>query len=506
MHYVEIPWTTQTTLPLLALLQLLPLALAVLMAVIRKHRIVFPIGVIGGITVFLLTIAIYASFDHNSTAMQFAEQYKILGAFHYHAAVDGISVLFTMLTAFLTFLVVLYGRARQLGPAWRFLVLVFAVESTLMSQFLAVDLLWYTLASSTQLILVGYLLWRWTTSVDSDLAFARYLQFMGVGSVLLLAGVILLGWNHSDVTGGRWSFELYELAKTPIQPEYRSVIFFLVFYGLGIRIPLFPLHGWLPLTAEHGTVAVAPVFLLGLKTGIYGLLRFVFPLMHEAVIRWHEFVVAFSVAGVFYAAILALMQVNLRRLLAYAVVSHTGILIIGLFSLGPTAFQGGVLLSINFGLAITGLLFMTGFVFSRTGTVLLTRLGGLFDRLPLIGATFLIAGLSIVGMPGTPGFDAVHLVLEAAIERFGTVVTITAALGNVAAAGFLLRAFQRVFLAQRQKGEKLDVATAQPLETIIAVTLTAVLLINGFFSEPWLELIETSVEGMSKLYLPVDGQ
>ncbi len=502
MVYEEILWTAQAELPLLALLQLLPLALAILFLFIRNHRVVFPIGVAGAAAELLLAVQIYARFDHTTTALQFAERFRILGAFYYHAAVDGIAVLFILLTALLTFMVVLYGRVRPLKPAWRFQALVFAVASALMSQFATVDLLWFTLASAVQLMLVGYLLWGWATSPDKDLALTRYLQFMGIGLVLLLAGCVLLGWNHSDVTGGGWSFDLYALAKAPIQPTYQSAIFFLVFYGLAIRIPLFPLHGWLPLTAEHGTVAVAPVFLLGLKTGIYGLLRFVFPLMSEAVKQWHEFVVAFAVAGIFYAAVLALMQVNLRRLLAYAVVSHTGILIIGLFSLGHTAFQGGTLLSVNFGLAIAGLLFMTGFVFSRTRTMLLARLGGLFDRLPVIGIAFLVAGLSIIGMPGTPGFDAVHLVLEAAIERFGTLVTIAAALGNVAAAGFLLLAFQRAFLAHHDQGTKLAVEPAKALERLIAITIIAVLLIAGFYSEPWLDLIEKSLVGLSAMYGP----
>jgi len=500
MYYVEILWRTQSSLPLLALLQLLPMGLALLMVLMKRQKSVFPVSVAGGLAVFLLTIAVYGHYDHSSKAMQLAEKYQFFGAFHYHAAVDGVSVLFTLLTGFLTLVILLYGRVRRMEPTWRFTALVFAIESTLMSQFVAVDLLWFALASFIQLALIGYLLKGWTTSVSGEQALNRYLQFMGVGAVLLLASVMLLGWNHSDVTGGRWSFELYELAKAPIHPQYQSAIFFLFFYGLAIRIPLFPLHGWLPSIAEHGTVAVAPIFLLGLKVGIYGLYRFVFPLMHEAVMRWHEYVVAFSVAGVFYAAVLALMQVNMRRLLAYAVVSHTGILIIGLFSLGYHAFEGGILLSVNFGLAIAGLLFMTGFIYSRTQTLLLSRLGGLFDRLPLVGTAFLIAGLSIIGMPGTPGFDSVHLVLEAAIERFGTLVTVMAALGNVVAAGFLLLAFQRAFLAQSEKGSQMEVAPATGLERIIAISVIAVLLITGFYSEPWLELVETSLEELGNLY------
>jgi NADH-quinone oxidoreductase subunit M len=281
-----------------------------------------------------------------------------------------------------------------------------------------------------------------------------------------------------------------------VAPALSSLTFFLLFYGLAIRTPLFPLHGWLPMVAEHGNVAVGPVFLLGLKVGIYGLVRFVFPLLPEAVDRWNVYVVAFAAAGIFYAALLALMQTNLRRLLAYAVVSHTSVLVIGLFSLGTAAFQGAVMLSANFGLAIAGLLFMTGCVYSRMRTTQLDKLGGLFDRLPMIGIAFFIAGLSIVGMPGTPGFDAVHLMLEAAIDRFGALVTIAAALGNVAAAAFLLWAFQRAFLAPASAEATAKIPPATWPERVIAGVVILVLLGAGFYSEPWLEVTDAPLSAL----------
>jgi len=160
-----------------------------------------------------------------------------------------------------------------------------------------------------------------------------------------------------------------------------------------------------------------------------------------------------------------------------------------------------VMLSVNFGLAITTLLFMLGFVYRRTHTLLMARLGGLFDHIPLIGIAFLIGGLAIVGMPGTPGFNAVHLTLEAAIHRFGALVTIAAALGNVAAAGFLLWAFQRSFLAPQDETQAaLKVEPTSPVEKLIAGVMILVMLSAGFYSEPWLGLIENSLEGLNTLY------
>jgi NADH-quinone oxidoreductase subunit M len=244
-------------------------------------------------------------------------------------------------------------------------------------------------------------------------------------------------------------------------------------------------------------VAIAPSLLLGVKVGIYGMLRFLLPLTAEAVLEWQNFIVAFAMTGVFYAAILAFLQTNLRRLLSFAVVSHTSLIVIGLFTLHPAGLAGAMLLSVNFGLAVTVMLFMVGFVFRRTRSTDLPKLGGLFERIPFIAVAFLIGGLSIVGMPGTPGFDAAHLVLEAAMERFGALSTVAAALGNVAAAGFLLYAFQKAFLAPTAEGT--DVAQVErtlPMEYVVGGIAVLVLLAAGFYFEPWLDLIEPALSAL----------
>jgi NADH-quinone oxidoreductase subunit M len=484
-------------------LQLLPLAAAGVMLMLRSSRWAVAVALVAAAAELLVALDLYRLYDQSSAAMQFAEHYRFIGPFAYHAAADGLTVLFVLLNAVLSLLVVIYSWARGLAPLPRVLLMVFVVEAALMSLLVTVDLLWFLLMSALQLLPVGYLLWRWATSPAKDMMLIRFLQFMSTGLLLLLGGTLMLGWNYADATGAGWSFDLYQLGSVGVSTPIRSLVFFLLFYGLAIRTPLFPLHGWLPLVAEHGSIAVAPVFLLGLKTGIYGLLRYVLPLMPEAVLQWQPFIVAFAVTGVFYAALLAILQDNLRRLLAFAVVSHTSVLVVGLFSLGELSFEGSVMLTVNFGLAIAGLTFMSGMVYRRTGTMLLDRLGELFDRMPVIGIAFLVAALSIVGMPGTPGFDAVHLVLEDAMHRFGALVTTAAALGNVVAAGFLLLAFQRAFLAPRPDG----VPPPRPvppsaLERLVAAAVTLVLLGTGFFSEPWLELTERSVEGLTALFPP----
>lgn len=495
----EILWSAQSNFPLLATLQLFPLVAMGATLLLHNSRLLFPLALGAALVELLLAVSLYHNFDIGSSRFQFAEHAQLLGPIAYHAAVDGLGVIFVLLTALLSLLVILYGRIRIFEPQSRFFAVLFAVEAALISSVVTVDLLWFVLLSALQLLPVSYLLHRWSTSPDKQLALNRFLQFMGTALLLLFAGTIMLGWQLADANGGHWSFDLFTLAAQPVSGALQSAIFFLLFYGLAVRIPIFPLHGWLPTIAEHGTVAIGPVFLIGLKTGIYGLLRFVLPLLPEAVMQWHNYVVAFAVTGVFYAALLALMQRNLRRLLAFAIISHSGVLIIGIFSLNHAAFQGSIILSINFGLAAAGLLFMSGMVFQRTGTLLLEQLGGMFDRIPLIGITFFMAGLSIIGMPGTPGFDSVHLVLEASIHRYGALLTIAAALGNVVAAGFLLWAFQRAFLAPRPE-QMPEIRPVNAAEIAVAGTVLITLLVTGFHSEPWLELVDMSLTNLSNLY------
>ncbi len=500
MPYNEIHWSLHASLPLLGLLQLFPAALALAIALLRNKSGLFLLGIMGSILHLFLAITLVADFNPQTATLQYAERIQLYGPFQYHAAVDGVGALFALLTSFMTLMIILYGHSQRIQPQSRFLIVVFLQEATLMFQFFVLDIVLFAWGSMLQMILISLLLHSWSTTESTIFPRIRFTQFMAISLLLLLLGAGLLGWHHNQVTGGVWSFDLVDLLKTPMDTPMQMVVFFLLFYGLAIRIPLFPLHGWLPDVMQHGMVAVVPVFLLSFKIGIFGILRFVLPLVPNAVQYWHKYVVAFAVTGIFYAAVLALMQANIRRLLAYAVISHTGILTIGLFSLDHRALKGTVLLSVNLGLATAGMLFSAGFVHRRTKTMFMDRLGGLFDHFPIIGSVFLISGLSIICMPGTPGFDAVHLILEAAIGRFGALVTVLAALGNVVSAGFLLWAFHRTFLAKNQKDLKIAMEQPKLEERAIAVMVVFALLALGFYSEPWILLIDHSLEGLGALF------
>ena len=497
----EISWTAQAGWPILAALQLLPLIGAAIVFALRERTAAVVLGRIVALAELMLGFVLYRHIDATSPAMQLAERIDWFG---YHAAVDGVTSLFVLLAALIAVLMTLYGLVRGLARPGLLMALILLAEAALMSMLVTVNLLWFAVYSVVELAVAGYLVGHWSTSTEDNriLAMTRFLQFQGVGVVLLAAGMIILAWGHADATG-RWSFDLFDLAQVPATGHFQTAAFFLLFYGLAVRTPLFPLHGWLPHVAHRGMVAVAPSLLLGVKVGIYGMIRFLLPLTGDAVATWQNFIVAFAVTGVFYAAVLAFLQTNLRRLLSFAVVSHTGLIVIGLFTLHPLGMVGAVLLSVNFGLAVTVMLFMVGFVFRRTRTTDLEKLGGLFERIPFIAICFLVGGFSIVGMPGTPGFDAAHLVLEAAMQRFGALSTVAAALGNVAAAGFLLYAFQRAFLAPMAAGGTIaEVERTQPMEYVVGGIAVLVLLLAGFYFEPWINLIEPALNALAARFGP----
>jgi NADH-quinone oxidoreductase subunit M len=493
----EIFWNQQAALPWLALLQLLPLFGAAVVFALGERSTAVAAGKLFALAELVLVGILAKHVDPMQPIFQLAERIDLLG---YHVAVDGISILFLLLTAPLTLLMTLYGMSRGMISPGRLFAVLLVAEAGLVGMLLTLNIAWFALFSGLELWAVVYLLRRWASSRAEVLALARFVQYQGFGLALFVAGCFVLGWGHAEVTGGRWSFDFFDLSGKLPAGKFQTAAFYLLFYGLAVRTPLFPLHGWLPNMAQHGLIAVAPALMVGVKVGIYGMARFVLPLTPDAVMDWQPYVVGFAMAGVFFTAALAFLQTNLRRLLAFAVVSHTSLLVTGLFSLHSAGIQGAMLLAANFGLAVTGMWFIVGFVFRRTGTTELNELSGLFERIPFLAIAFLIFGLAIVGMPGTPGFDAAHLILEASIARFGALSTVATALGNVAAAGFLLWAFQKAFLSQEKTGMH-DVDRTQSMEYLVCGIAVAALLAIGFFTEPWLQLTDVASQALAARFV-----
>ena len=479
--------------PILSILILLPLLAMAAAWAVKSSRRAFVLGVTAASLELGLSILLMAAFRKDSAELQFVEKIPLTSFLSYHVGLDGISILFVTLTALLTLLVILYGEIVHERPAGLYVASVFAFQAVLMGLFLSVDLLQFWVVSGLEMIPASFILSRWGAGREKRRALLRYVQDMAGALGLMLAAILIIGWRHAE-SWGEWSFALADLLQTPLSPAQQSLPFVLFFYALAVRMAMFPFHAWLPLAAQHGPLATVCVFLVGLKVGIYALLRFVLPLLPAASHEWKSFVVGLAIAGIFYGALLALMQINLRRLLAFSAVSQTGMLVIGVFCLNREGLQGSLLLAIDFGVAASALLFVTGVLHRSTHTTYLPRLGGMFDSLPLLGLTFLLAALSTMAMPGTPGFDAAHLMLEGAIETHNWGVAVAMASGSVASAAFLLWAFQRAFLARRRdaalRPEKIRLSLP---EAVLVGTLCTVQLGVGFYTEPWLEIVDGSL-------------
>ncbi|MBF0425382.1 MAG: NADH-quinone oxidoreductase subunit L [Magnetococcales bacterium] len=504
MSTATILWTQEYTYPLLAALQLLPLLGALLVYRLKEANSTLWVAQVVVVAELFLALVIFGAIDTGSPLLQFSERLHLDGVMVYYVAVDGLAVLFILVTALLSSVLAFYGLVRGLKRPVRLSSLILATEASLMVMLVTQNLLVFILASGVELLLVGHMLNHWAISPTANrtVAMNRFLQFQIIGLLMFAAGVFILTVHYANLFG-HWSFELADLQRVAGDGgRFQSVVFFLLFYGLGVRIPIFPLHGWLPPVAFRGMVALAPTILLGIKVGIYGMVRFVLPLTIGAVHTWQSYVVGVAMVGVFYPAILAMFQNNLRLIMAFAVVSHTGLIVVGLFSLTPEGLQGATLLAVNFGLAATVMLTMIGFVHRRFNTTDLNKLAGrgLFNKIPFIALVFLIGALSILGMPGTPGFDAVHLVLEAAIRRFGALLAIATALGSVAAAAFLLRGFQRAFLTHAAAATTTvrdTVEPTRPMEYLVGALVVGALLAAGFHIDPWLDLIDAPTRALA---------
>ncbi|MDT8364822.1 MAG: proton-conducting transporter membrane subunit, partial [Nitrosomonas sp.] len=283
-----------------------------------------------------------------------------------------------------------------------------------------------------------------------------------------------------------------------------ALIFMLLFFGFAIRMPLFPFHGWLPVLAQYGTVASATVFIVGIKLGLYAVIRFILPVMPDIAAQWSWFVSLLGLAGIFYGVVLALMQINIRRLLAFAVISHTGMLIIGIFDLNLYGLEASILLATSFGLAGAGIAYSIGMIYKRTHTAYIPRLGGMIDVSSALAFLFVISALSTMGMPGTPGFDGIHLLIDGTIKNFGWTISIAILVGNVLTAALLLRAFQQIFIAAPRRYQPKErpsfqssIAPSIRNEGTIAAVICTLLVGIGFYTTPWLQIIDQNINNFS---------
>lgn len=500
----EIFAVQQVGFQVLSALIFLPVAVLLVLNFISDERLAYRVGLGGAVLELLLAILVVAKeFVLHSADIQFTERsgaLPLLGM-EYHLGVDGISVLFVPLTALLTVLAILYAEPAVKTDIRYYLMAMLGFEATMMGAFVALDLMLFWVFFVLELIPSYLLITRWGTGEKRREAAIIYVTLMGVGSALMLAGIVMLGMNASQA-GKEHIFDFLTLLTVPMPDKTQTLVFFLLFFGLAIKAPIFPFHTWMPRVLEQGPVVGMSIFLVGLKLGTYGFLRFVIPLLPEASKEWFWLMALLGVVGMVYGALIALVQTNLRRLLAFASLSHMGIVMLGLFSLNFTGFQGGLLQMINLGVAGAGLFFIAGFLYTRLGPPDLSAMGGLEKYMPTMAMIFLIIGLAGIGLPGTGGFNGEHLVMIGAY-KIHWLMALAVGIGTFLTATYFFRYFQLAFLGESNP-RLANPPTTQTMpdirrrELVIASALVAMILWIGLDSGPFLRTINGSLQALAE--------
>ncbi|MBA3309878.1 MAG: NADH-quinone oxidoreductase subunit M, partial [Nocardioidaceae bacterium] len=393
-------------------------------------------------------------------------------------------------------LVVLYSErattTSSTGDARHYAMAVLALEAAMIGAFASLDLIVFWCFFVLELAPSWFLITRWGTGAKRLRAAGEYVGFMAVGSALMLVGILLLGRSHAQGTGDGYSFDLLALLHTGVPSETQTLIFFLFFFGFAVKAPIFPFHTWLPKVLEHGPIVGMSVFLVGVKLGTYGLLRFVIPLLPDAASEWFWLMALLGVVGAVYGALLALGQSNLRRLLAYASLSHMGVVMLGLFSLNLNGFEGGLLQMVNLGIVGAGLFFVAAFLSTRVGPPEIAALGGVIHHAPLLTGTFLIIALAGVGLPGTNGFNGEHLVMLGAYQQHWS-MAVASGLGVFLTAAYLLAYFMRGFMGAARPEVVARVYDLTRSERFIVLVLAGLIFWIGLGTGPFIQAIRPSL-------------
>lgn len=492
-------WSESAILPVLTMMTLLPLATLLTVLLVDSPKFSGFLGYLGTSTTGLLAAYLLIVYDSDNTGIQLAEHASFAGM-HYSVGVDGANILYIALTTVITLLCLIYVQGSRYAHDAYVIAAILGYETILIGAFSALNGMQFWLWCALEVIPVGFLTMHTGTGHQRKKALTVLLQFWGGGLLLSFIGFILLGFGMED-TEQAINFDWLILAQNNAPFMNESLIFILLFYGFAVRMPLFPFHAWLPLLAEQGSLVAGGVFVVGLKLGLYAFIRFVLPLVPGVAEEWSFLVVIMGLLSIFYGAIMAFMQINARRILAFAVISQMGILAIGSITFEVSGVEGSILLSLAFGLAAAGLLFCIGFIYERTQTLVLPRLGGLFDHNITLGLLFLISVLSTIAMPGTPGFQAAHLLIDGVVGKNGWVIALVIGIGNFLSAAFLLWTFQRIFLMEAKRS--LNNHTAHTLliqEQAITLIICCVLIFTGFYSGPWQTMVETATGTIGKYY------
>src|SRR5687767_14142118 len=441
----------------------------------------------------------WAGFNPVSAEYQFVERYSWLPDFgvSYHVGVDGISLLLVVLTTFLTPIALLCSWESIEVRVREFLFFMLALEAAMIGVFISLDLFLFYVFWDAMLIPMYFLIGIW--GYDRRIyAATKFILYTMAGSVLMLIAIIWIAYYHRAVTGVP-SFDLVDLYALDVPGGMQTWLFLAFAVAFAIKVPLFPFHTWLP-DAHVQAPTAGSVILAGvlLKMGTYGLLRFAFPLFPEAAIHFAPWIAALAVVGIVYGALVAMVQPDMKKLVAYSSVSHLGFVVLGICAMNVQGVQGAVYQMLAHGISTGGLSLMVGMLSDRRHTRLISEFGGLKNSMPRLTAAFLIITLASIGMPALNGFVGEFLTMLGAFlwdPRF----VVAAGLGVILSAVYMLWMFQRVYLGPITNDKNAKLPDLQPREWASVLPLCALAIAMGVFPSLFLAPMELSVKKVVEL-------
>jgi NADH-quinone oxidoreductase subunit M len=449
------------------------------------------------VATFAVSLGILGEFRGGVAGFQLVERAAWVGPlnFQYLLGVDGISLFMVLLTSFLMPVSVLASwRVDRQVPY--FMVSLLVLESAMLGAFVALDLLLFFVFFEGLLFPMYLVIGIWGSG-RRVYAAVKFFLFTMAGSALLLVAILFLYFRSASVTG-QATFDLIALQRLDLPVVTARWLFLAFFAAFAVKVPLFPLHTWLP-DAHTEAPTAGSVLLAGvlLKIGAYGLIRFNLSLFPEASDYFRTFVSALAVIGIVYGAVVALIQTDVKRLVAYSSVSHLGFVVLGVFAGTLQAMSGGVIQMVNHGLSTGALFLIVGMLYERTHTRDLAELGGLGSRVPVLAGIFLLVALSSLGLPGLNGFVGEFLILVGTFE-VSRALAVVGATGVVLSAIYLLWAYQRAMHGEPRPAlaETVDL---DGREYAVLAPVVAVIIALGVYPRPVLDRIEPSADRHARM-------
>ena len=438
---------------------------------------------------FFLSLYLWIVFDKSIIEFQFVEEREWISGFvNYKVGVDGISILFILLTTFITPICVITVNATIKNRLKDFLIAILILETFMIGVFCSLDLVVFYLFFEAGLIPMFLIIGIWGGERRVYSAFKFFLYTL-LGSVLMLVAIISIYW----ITGTTDVIKLYELG---IDAKYQNLLWLAFFSSFAVKTPMWPVHTWLPdahvEAPTAGSVLLAAILL---KMAGYGFIRFSLGLFPDASLYFVPLVYTLSLIAIIYTSLVALMQEDMKKLIAYSSVAHMGFVTLGIFTMTQQGIEGSIFQMISHGLVSAALFLCVGVVYDRLHTRLINRYGGLVSIMPKYAIVFMVFTLGALGLPGTSGFIGEFLVLMGAFKKNILVATI-ASLGVILGAAYMLWLYKRIIFGKLINEDVKKMVDLKRFEIVTLWLLVLPIIFFGFYPEPLINSIEVSVANM----------